>query len=440
MGWRAITIVAVAAVFQFLIFSHLAPIPDVAWLIEGARRWVGGAQLYSEVREVNPPLVFYEMVLLTGGVLTPKAYVAGVSIIMVVSTILIGRSRGQYLALASLAAMMLGGLTNFGQRDHLALIYSMPFVVGGSGRKERIATGFWAFLGVGLKPHFLLIVAAPALVRWWRSRELLTAENVTLGVCCCFYLVAVIVIHPIYFTEMIPLGSFVYGAYGMSRPDALILGQSFFIVIVCALAKDRALAAAAIAALFVYFLQGKFWPYHFVPAAGFTLLLCLSERGRAFRIFATLLAATQLLRGPEGRSPTVLVPEGQTATFLTAHVWGAYPTSLLCGVKNASRYPAIWTIPGAWNIFTDPHRPRADRDRARQILVHERQLIRDDILTMKPSVIYADARDRKPYFERPFNYMKFIGPLPEYRLVGTKAIYEVWAREPLSPRECTEKL
>lgn len=440
MDRRAIAIILIVCSATFLFFSHRVPVPDVAWLIEGARRWIDGAELYRDVREVNPPLVFYEMLVLTGGQLTPKTYVAGVCIAMALSALFVLRCNGAKAALPALGAMIFAGFTAFGQRDHLALIFVIPFILISGSRRERAAAGIWAFFGVGLKPYLLPILLFPILVRWWKDRRILVAENIALAACCLLYLIAAKVLHPLYFSEMIPLGRFVYGAYGMERPHLTNIATTIVLLLVCFAAKNKVVAASVLGALASYYFQWKFWPYHFIPAVGLGFLLCMTEEGRPFRIVAILLAMVQLTRLTDQRAQRAPIPQGQTATFLIAHPSGAYPTSLLCGVKNASRYPAIWTIPGAWNIYTDKTRSDADRAKAKAILIHERGLIREDILTMKPDVIFADVYAGRQYFDRPFDYMKFVGPLPEYRKVGTKFRYDVWARKPVNPQMCTEKL
>ena len=157
-------------------------------------------------------------------------------------------------------------------------------------------------------------------------------------------------------------------------------------------------------------------------------------------VLAIALLFTQLARGPHVRKPPSPIPATvSSVAFLSAHVWAAYPTSLDCGIRNTTRYPALWVIPGAWNILHDPQRPAADRQRARQILGKERKIIRGDLLRAQPDLIYEDARRTKPYFKYPFDYVEFIGPLPGYHYAGKVGMYDVWAhgRTALSGPRCT---
>lgn len=421
-------LIATACLGAFLYISRYPLIPDVAWLLEASRRWRDGAELYRGIIEVNPPLIFYETVALSGGVLTGPAYMAGVCTVICASSLWVLRMRGGYFAMAALSAMLLGGVTDFGQRDHLALIFVIPFLLGEQARRnERIALGMWAFLGIGLKPYLLLIPMAAigaraALAQSWRP--LLSAEMMTLMASCAVYLGAALVLHPAYFDEIIPVGQYAYFAYGSTY-----LGYTFpYAIIVPGLAfaavlerRHLPLAAAMVAAAVSYHLQGRNWSYHFVPTVGLVILLSLALKNWAGYCFALLACGFQLWRGPHQPLPGAPI-KTNTYAVLSAHVFAAYPS---CG-RNETRYPALWIIPGAWQKLPDP--------KAAAILDRERRIIRGDILRARPEAIYVDARKDKPYFgKRTFDWMQFLGPFSDYRYVTRVQVsemyaYDVWQR------------
>lgn len=437
-GLAVAGIISMAAA-AFLFFSTRQLIPDIAWLLEGSRRWLDGQQLYRDIIEVNPPMAFYTAVALSGGILSGPAYIAGNCIALALSSLWVLRLRGPYAAFAALAAMLLGGLTDFGQRDHLALIFVIPFLFAGSARfPERVALGLWAFIGVGLKPHLLAIPIAAALARAVLDksmRPLVAPELVSLGIASAAYLCLAFLLHPAYFADIVPLARFVYGAYG-SPVKVELAGLSVVLVLVGGLAlllgerRTVPLAAAMLAGLASFYLQGRNWSYHFVPALGLGILLSilLARHHRAALPLAVVLCAGQLVRGPHQPMPSAPFSERSVAV-LSAHVFAAYPRA----VHNATRYPALWTLPGAWNALNDPGRSATDRERARRILEHERAIIRADILRDRPDAIYAHANRTKRYFRRPFDYMEFLGPLPGYRFVGRREnegyVYDVYRRE-----------
>ena len=79
-----------AVVFPLLAFIYLLSIPmnhDTSWLLEATRRWVEGGRLYVDIVEINPPLIFLENVLLSGGTLTKAGYLAGVAITIAISAL-----------------------------------------------------------------------------------------------------------------------------------------------------------------------------------------------------------------------------------------------------------------------------------------------------------------------------------------------------------------
>ena len=436
--WPAGSVIALICLAAYFFFAPRPLIPDVAWLLEASRRWLGGAVLYVDIVEVNPPLIFYEMVALTGGLLTPRTYVAGVCLLMAVSSIWIVRLRGGYLGLAAICAELAGGLTDFGQRDHLALIFVIPFLLLKEASKwERFAIGVWAFLGVGLKPYLLLIPLAAVAARTWSARSarpLVAIENVSLVTACAVYLLWVVFAHPAYLAEIVPLGQFVYWAYGVPL-DTLFLGLSGALIVVASIAvitrnaDQLPLAAALIGALASFYIQGKFWSYHLVPAIGLGILLALSLRDKAGVLLAVALVACQIYRGPHSKTRPAPIPEGvSSVAVLIQHVMGAYPGTLNCGIRHTTRYPAIWVIPGAWNIVNNPDRSLEDRKRAKAILDHEREIIRGDIIRGRPELILVDRRITKPYFQYPFSYEDFLGPFSGYSLVGKTAWYRIYSR------------
>jgi hypothetical protein len=444
---KAVALIIGACFAIFLFFGQRSLVPDIGWLIEASRRFVSGERLYVDIIEVNPPLIIYESVLLSAGQLTPATYIAGVCAIMAVSTLWVLRLRGPELARYSLLAMLIGGFTDFGQRDHLVTIYLIPFLLAERASKpERVALGLWAFLGVGLKPYFLLIPAAAVAGRAFATRSIrpfFAVECLALGAAGVAYVGFVAVVHPEYFDYIIPLGRFVYWTYGaeLSWPLAALSVAVGGVGLVPFLTREKALiplGAAVLGGLASFYLQGRNWSYHLIPAAGLALLLALliGRRLRAANTGVAIIAALQLVRGAHpGSGQHVIPPNVRSVAFLVSHVFGAYPETLECNVRNATRYPAIWVVPGAWNIAHDPSRTPADRARALALLRQEKATILKDIGTYRPEIIYADARRVKPYYKYPFDYVQFLGGLSGYRKTGRVLNYEVWMRNDLPARK-----
>jgi len=408
---------------------------DIAWLIEASRHWLSGAVIYRDIIEVNPPLIFYETVTLTGGILTDAAYIGGVCVAMALSSLWVLRLRGAYVALAAMTAMIVAGLQDFGQRDHLALIFGLPLILRHRVSKgEGALLGAWSFLGFGLKPYLMLIPLADAAARARVARSprlLLQPPYLVLGALGCAYVVAVALFHPLYFTKMIPLARFVYWAFGI-QPTVGFIALSFATIClsIASWREELPLAAATVAAVLSFYIQGRYWTYHFVPALGFAMMLAFlgSPRKRGFAAVAIGLIGIQLGQGLPRVPPTRLPLGLHSVAILSTSVRATYPRVLDRGIVNTTRYPALWTLPGAWSIANDPKRSTEDRARAVALLRHERAVIRGDILAGRPQIIMADARDKKLYFDRPFDYMRFLGPIPGYRYAGRFRGYDHYIR------------
>jgi len=100
-GAWANVLVVMMGVVMWLVFRHTAPAHDVAWLMEGARRWLEGARLYDDIRELNPPLIFYDMVGLSAGTTSNVVFVAGVAATSVITSLWVGRYHGVLLSVGT---------------------------------------------------------------------------------------------------------------------------------------------------------------------------------------------------------------------------------------------------------------------------------------------------------------------------------------------------
>jgi len=431
-------LIGIGAIAVWLFFRHRAPVHDVAWLVEGTRRWMNGAALYVDIRELNPPLIFYDTLLLSGGTATNSAFVAGIAVATLISSLWVARHHGEFVGFGTLVSITFAGMVGFGQREHLLLIFVAPYLLARGPRWERVLMGVWAFLGVGLKPYFLLVIILPAAVEAWRNRSsVFDAQKVTLAACCVLYVVATYLLYPVYFREIVPLGAATYFAYGASLPPLIIFETVVILAFILFADRDRrAFAAAVLGALLCYYLQGRFWWYHFIPAAGLGMMLCFWQR----RIAGwTALLLVQAIYGPYVPDPHPAIPQGVSrVVVMSAHVYHAYPGVTGCGAVNETPWGSLGWLPGAWNTVTDPSSSTAEKRKAWQILRQERQRLRDFIRDNDVQLIIADVAPDKQYFKGPFDYMRFFGPLPEYKLVRRIGRFEYWAKVPLSPHMCRE--
>lgn len=367
---------------------------DVAWLLDAGSRWFSGQRLYVDIIELNPPLIFYDMALLSMGTWSKGVFLAGVSAAIFVSCLWCER---RWIAFAALG---LSAFAPFGQREHLALIAVLPYL---ASRRPTWPMGVWMFAGAALKPHLLLIPIFGAL---WRRRS--DPALLTLGTLVAAYSIFVATVHPAYLADIVPLARATYGGlgarFGLPYQVALILA-------VFAMSWRSPVAGGILGALLSYVLQGKFWYYHLVPALGLAIYQALAAEklkdiNRACAAALVLLAAAAAARPVKPADP---IPAGaKRVLILTAHIPVAYPVVFERGVENTSPYPALWPIPGA-------------KDRP-DILAEVRRRQVDAIVSRCPQYIFTNTKDR-------FDYMHFLEADPRFRgyaFVGNSHSYRVY--------------
>lgn len=369
---------------------------DNIWWLWVGRQLLGGAGLYTDIMEVNPPLWFWLAVPVQWaaeafGLLPRQAVVVVFGMLAAVSLALLAalvqdrpiRERA-FILLGSLAAMLLLPLAVFGQREHLVLIAVIPYVALTARRAQgersavplSLAVGILAALGFALKHYFLV---APVLLEIWLVARLgrrwrpFRPETAALAVLAIAYAVAVIRFAPEFFSVIVPQVALAYHGY-----QTLLIGQilSAWVVIwiiagIALWMKRRELPAlsaglAVAAAGFVvsYFAQQKGWPYHALPATALSFLAVLTayaDEMRGWR-FATrfpyaagavvtpLLIA--LLHGPYWNENDSVVreamadlPDASTVAAFSVNPSRIWPMIEETGHVWPSRHFAFWMVP-----------------------------------------------------------------------------------------------
>lgn len=282
---------------------------DVAWLIHAAERVLGGTDLYGTLVETNPPLAVWASmpaVLLADVLpLDPLTIFHLLVGLLIAASLLVTHrelrragiapeSRHTFMGLAVLALVLAPGW-DFGQREHLAVILTLPYWTSlglhGSGREGPGASvGLAAAIGLAFKPPFLLLVlAAEGWLRVrdgsayrWRRRSLVVIVFVF-----AVYAAAALALEPDYrhvvtdlvlphYAHIWPLPwhealvggpalrtyGGVLGAFLVIRAGDVEWGKSF-----ASLYAVLALVWLAVAAL-----QQKAFPYHYLPPVLFAYL------------------------------------------------------------------------------------------------------------------------------------------------------------------------
>lgn len=365
---------------------------DVSWHLWIAHQVNGGAHLYRDIVEVNPPLWFWMALPLDAlaSALGPRVEAIAVIAIGVACALaltatarLIAGTAAQRTLLMCYAALVLTAMPwmHAGQREQIVLIATLPYAALAALRRNggtapwalAAGVGVGAALGFALKPYFLLV---PLLLELWlfvscrRSWRPFRPETLALAATGLVYALAIATFAQDYLTLTLPLVRLAYGVTG--APHFVNLFQPFVLVALAALALaatqgrgtdslTRALLVAAAAFAAVYFIQGKGWTYHAIPLLGCASLALAVALGsgepatRATRLAAPAVLALPLLlafaeaRGEPAPGDDLVqavdgMHAGDSVGFIATDPALAWSIVLQHRVAYPSRYMGFWMM------------------------------------------------------------------------------------------------
>lgn len=478
----AVTMAAAALFYPQFSLNH-----DSSWYLVATRMLLAGERLYVGVVEINPPLVFYltapalYLADLTG-LSDTRAYLyyaialGGLSSLwlsQIVRRSSLESAAQDVLLLAGLVGIFLLPVGEFGQREHFLLIFALPYlyrlILGDRAPQvalaEKVALGLFAFLGLALKPYFLLIPAAIVLAGPFRSlfKRTIDPANLALGCSLLAYAGFIMTAHPEYLTQIAPLATRVYSSFGFTPTGVLL--RSEMLALACLVpiyfwkgapadGVTLRLLGAAGGSLASYLVQFKGWNYQIIPTSFFLMLggvwllwakSAIPRRDLLIGVLAAMVVfltlGRQLERGPyqAGTSATfsnyVERPD-EGILVLSSNVSAAFPFVNEVKGRWSSRFPTQWLIPGAMvGLKTADCRAQSDACATfERILADARTAIVEDMARHRPDLVFIDVRQEKSYFEGlPFDYLGFLHEDPafaplwmHYRLEGEVIGYQVW--------------
>jgi hypothetical protein len=292
---------------------------DVAAVLDFSERWLAGEYLYSDLIDVNPPLIFVlNLVPAELARLTPLDGPQALQLCLIALGMFAwwlavsvrdraseGPSERAFLDVLPLLFLLDAGY-DFGQREHIMTVAALPYLLASARRargerpRHGLAVGVLAGIGFALKPHFLavpglieLAVLGWTLPRGWKwAAGRLLRDPVAWGILAVWtaYLVSLPLVFPDYLGVVAPLvWSYYLDFGGLTTPEMLLLPRLARILMVllpaCYMAvrvvrhsRDvlpAMLGLAAMGALASALTQHKGWSYHIVPIELFTLGLVM---------------------------------------------------------------------------------------------------------------------------------------------------------------------
>jgi putative flippase GtrA len=444
------------AVSTLHVIGGIAVSHDVTWQFWIARQMLGGAQLYRDIWEVNPPLWFWSAI--------PIEYAAQslqIAPSRILSVIIVGMGAGSALLIGHLgeieqpirrtAIMALAfwfcvpmPLFDFGQREQLVIICALPYATliarRADGRAVSVGmallVGFFAAYGFALKHYFLL---TPVLLEMWLALRLrwqwnlVRPELLVLGGAGLTYAAAIVVFAPDFLSFIVPMVRSAYAGYNV--PLLLQLdeaAQLIWALSAIALAglggvfgrqastMVSAMTLVAIAFIASYFLQQKGWQYHAIPATAAILLavtIRLSElRPREFYRHPLAIATIAfaifmgLAYGPyhdflrKGSQPLLAtVEKGEPVVALAADPMWIWPIAEEDGLAWPLHVYSFWMLPAIGHAeILGPYDPALEK---LGNLVRRQTLA--DILCHPPALILGERRRRYEIQPEQFDMTSF---------------------------------
>ena len=397
------------------------PNHDVAWLLYAARRVSGGADLYRDIIETNPPLIVYALRPVTflasltgassmllfrlGTLLLAGGMLAGSFGLLRKARAKSGRRGNDALLAVATCLLVVTPGFELGQRDHLVILLMLPLMAAAAHRstglslprRTAIAVGICGALGIALKPFAGIVwLAIEGYLLTRRRVSLLRPENLSIIGVGIAYLTAVAIFEPDFFG----FGSAALVAYRAYYPAPLLMlaRQPATLFAVGAIVASRLLRPAdgdrhlravlevATAAFLVsVFVQQKGWAYHWIPVwttAGLLLGAIFVERAGSRRgalvaaVSLAILGASALSSrslgvvrsewaefsyyGPRMREVFEEHASGEPVMALTVRLAPGFAVAVddAAPVRWASRFNVLWPIPGIYDGRTGEGRDR----------------------------------------------------------------------------------
>ena len=307
MALMIIALAVAAAWYLFLTCVH----HDIAWYLFLGERVMDGARLYETYIDNNPPFVVYFNLIpvwLAHVFGTTNLFMFDVFVFVlifvslslcyyIIQSLDMGLSHYYKCMLILITAVlfMVVPLSIFGQREHLMMVLTFPYVFSLMGQAEekpqgpllQLLTGVMAGMGMAFKPFFfsLWILLEGYTFLFSRHIRLFRLQNIAIIAISLIY--GILLISSGYL-EILPFLLASYGGFQMSFPEMIKSGPTFLWlalvpVFVYAGRYTRLsrkilhiLFLTATAYFFNAFIQRKDWYYHNYPLLAVSVfVVCL---------------------------------------------------------------------------------------------------------------------------------------------------------------------
>jgi hypothetical protein len=484
-------IMAVGGVFLLgvLVQAYIMLNFDVSWLLKATARLLSGGHYYTDFVETNPPLILYvysPVVFLAKMLHLPlalifKIYTFVIVVIMVglcdifLRRIFSSRTHIRYALLFTLmfAFVLMPGYS-FGEREHFAIMFTLPYfllVVSRLSRHEfswllLCIIGLIAGIGFAIKPYFLLPLILTEIYFIYARRSFFAwvrIETITIALFMLIYLGLIFIVTPNYIYKIWPL---VYNLYfvGNKEPWVNVIAHSVIVFClvtigfyywvyekICYRYLANVLLFAAIGYVGSYFMQHTNWYYHVLPAftlftllavlllcesimyiqedvqrgqttwAGIVLLFCMQV---ALVMFPVMTTVRYVMAGVVSTHKMYTDPlynymkqhaQQQPITIFTVQIYRASSITDYAGALWGSRFPSMLFMSG---IVVNSARLNKNTSAWRKFRQKEQEvnnLVLADLYKYKPKFILEDRLKINVFpLKTRFNYLKYFSRDPRF--------------------------
>ncbi len=295
----------------FIYFNNFPLNVDSSWILYVASQILEGKTLYTEIVEVNPPLIFvYSLfpAFISKVVNLNYAYVYVVLNMLLIfisiylSYIVLSKKnfKNQLILKTYIYSILfiltIGTFHVFGEREHLLVIFILPYILFSMFRNEiRLNNKFlllitlYCILGLNLKPHFFLIIIIIEIYYIFYFKNILYFlrwDFILILLSGFIYLLFILLFFPEFYNFALPLAVKTYiklfnKSYFSILSNLHILISLIIILYFLFFSKKRfnfdtnILLLVITTFLFIYLLQHKGWYYHLLPFFCFSLFFLI---------------------------------------------------------------------------------------------------------------------------------------------------------------------
>ncbi|MEO8558638.1 MAG: hypothetical protein ABI439_06205 [Rhodospirillales bacterium] len=459
---------------------------DVGAELDVAARWLAGEKLYIDIIDINTPLVFIlhavpellARIALSGAQWMSICTILGVLIssYYAVRALKYLPSAQQPLLRAFLPVTILFLLAvfpndMFGQREHLLLIFGLPYLMLAAARAEgavvprslRIGIGIAAGIAFSLKPHFLLY---PALIELyvlycvgWRNALKDVLPWAVLGTIAA-HVAFMLIVTPQYVTFLFPIILRFYSQVGdadtwdvvtggLMLPTLLVLVPlAAFALFVSKSKLTHTIALWVVCGVIICVVQSKGWRYQAMPALAGTLLLAaitiaemidryLPRERTQQRLPVAVLTATFMIlfyyqqalsNQPfykqvnfEDSVTAILIHIVETQApnkrilVLSPGIYPHYPLVNYTGARMTMRFQTMWLLQGVYANCEEyaPLYNSPDQMSNAEKFIYT--TVAQDFAQQRPDLIIVDKVAGIPKCQwRSFNYLEYFMRNPQF--------------------------